>query len=258
MRVRCFSWLTQDASILASFCFFSPGVSGSWAQSARYLPSKLMEKPATSMVCGSCFALEGFLSSFFSLDSGAGGGLMASLSFETSTGGRILKSYGEASPPRRSRRNSWVWSPRLARKKMAELSGAHCALCSPRLSAGGEKVSWRGLSALVAEAGTIQRWLAAPSAVAWVRVKSTCLPSGERIGEESAFRWRRSSLVGKCKVVAEGAGVGPDCAAAWSQIPAETKQTRGRTSVLNRSMASEYNGEEKVSGLSSASRSWRS
>ena len=57
----CVSWLTQEASILASFCFFSPGVSGSWAQRARYLPSSLMEKPATSMGCGSDFVVGGFL-----------------------------------------------------------------------------------------------------------------------------------------------------------------------------------------------------
>ena len=74
---------------------------------------------------------------------------MASFSFDASTAGKILKSYGEASPPRRSRRKSWVCSPRLARKKIAELSGAHCALCSPRLSAGGENVSWRAFSPLV-------------------------------------------------------------------------------------------------------------
>src|ERR1700722_10280847 len=128
---------------------------------------------------------------------------------------------------------------------MAELSGAHCALCSPRLSAGGEKVSWRALSVLAEEAGTIQRWFEAPSAVACVRVKSTSLPSGERIGEERAFRCRRSSLAGKCGAV----GVieeEPDCAGGGDEPGA--KGIRGRVS-LKRSMGSAYNGGAELALL---------
>src|SRR5262249_6127728 len=129
---------------------------------------------------------------------------------------------------------------------MAELSGAHCALCSPRLSAGGEKVSWRGLSVPAANAATIQRWLPAPSAVACVRVNSTCLPSGERIGEDNAFKWRRSSFVGKRGAVCGAEVEAPDCPLR-SEV-ARTKQTRGRAS-LNRSMRSGYNGEAVRAGL---------
>ncbi len=134
-------------------------------------------------------------SAFLSADLSAPGGGTASFSFDSSTGGIIFRSYGAASPPRKSRRKSWVCASRLARKKMAEPSGAHAPLCSPRLSVGGEKVSWRALS-VPAGTATIQRWDLAPSAVESVTVKSACLPSGDSWGAEMALRWRRSSLVG--------------------------------------------------------------
>jgi len=57
-------------------------------------------------------------------------------------------------------------------------------------------VSWRRESA-AAEVETSQMWVFAPSAVESVTVNSTCVPSGESCGAPRAFRWRKSSVLGK-------------------------------------------------------------
>src|SRR3569833_2030490 len=126
---------------------------------------------------------------------------------------------------------------------MAEPSGVHCGLCSPRLSDGGELVSWCALSLPLPGAGTIHRCVAAPSAVALVTAKRICLPSGESCGFVSDFKWRRSSLIGKwgafCCISGGLEGV---CADARFGAAAVTRDTRERTAHLRRSMGSAYIG----------------
>ena len=76
-------------------------------------------------------------------------------------------------------------------------------------------------------------------------VNSTCLPSGESMGEETALKWRRSSLVGKRGEFAMAAG-DPDCAVR-SEAPRAMK-IKGRES-LTRSMGSAYNDEAELAAL---------
>src|ERR1700678_2553703 len=115
---------------------------------------------------------------------------------------------------------------------MAFPSGAHWPPRSPRLSAGAEKVICRAFS--LPSTAASQKWVLPPSAVASVTVNSTSLPSGESRGALMVFRWRSSSLVGKCGTLAAGAAPAGAWAADWASLSRADQDREAHRAIADR------------------------